>query len=109
MFAILTRIREEFSFSPVDLGLKKGFFGGEGLLQDKEVRDKIELEFGMTAVDSNYGMSEVLSIIAGETVLENNVVEEGLTFHGHGILYPELINEKGVWSTRNGCYGRVCV
>ena len=50
----------------------------------------------MIAVDPNYGMSEVLSIIAGETVLENNVVEEGLTFHGHGILYPELINEKGV-------------
>ena len=52
--------------NPKELGLKKGFFGGENLLQVSNIRKRIEEDFNINAIDANYGMSEVLSIIGGE-------------------------------------------
>ena len=71
------------------LGLKKGFFGGENFIQISNMRKLIEKKFKMSAIDANYGLSEVLSIIAGEDHNKN-----GLIFNAQGVLYPELINEK---------------
>jgi len=88
MFTIRDRCRDEFGISPRDLGLKRGYFGGEGLLQVPGAREEIEQNFGITAYDANYGMSEITSIIAGETQDRN-----GLEYHAYGILYVELVDE----------------
>jgi phenylacetate-CoA ligase len=90
MFTLRDRCREELGIEPKALGLKRGYFGGEGLLQLSGVRAEIEEAFGMTAIDANYGMSEVLSIIAGE-----EPGRDGLVYHAHGILYAELIDASG--------------
>lgn len=89
MFALRDRCRA-LGIEPGDLGLRRGYFGGEGLLQVPGVRDEIELTFGMVAMDANYGMSEVLSIIGGE-----GPARDGLLYHGHGILHAELADAEG--------------
>ena len=90
MFTLAERCRDELNIDPRDLGLRKGFFGGEGLLQVPGVRDRIESIFAMKAYDSNYGMSEVLSVIAGE-----GEDRDGLINHTHGILLTELVDSQG--------------
>lgn len=90
MFTLRDRCREELGIEPHELGLRRGYFGGEGLLQVPSVREEIEASFGMQAFDANYGMSEVTSIIAGESVERN-----GLVNHSYGILYTELIDTNG--------------
>lgn len=79
---------EEMKINPKELGLKKGFFGGENLLQVSNIRKRIEEDFNINAIDANYGMSEVLSIIGGED--EN---KDGLIYNAHGILYAELLDQ----------------
>jgi len=80
-------LQDEFHMSPRDLGLKKGFFGGEGGLQDPDVRKALEQTWGMRAIDANYGMADVLSIFGSECEYRL-----GLHFHGRGLLYVELID-----------------
>lgn len=81
---------KEMKISFKSLGLKKGFFGGENFIQISNMRKLIEKKFKISAIDANYGLSEVLSIIAGEDHNKN-----GLIFNAQGVLYPELINGKG--------------
>lgn len=90
MYALRDRCREELGIDPRELGLKRGYFGGEGLLQVPGVREEIEREFGIQAIDANYGMSEVLSIIAGE-----DLNRDGLVYHAWGIVYAELVDPTG--------------
>lgn len=90
MFVLRDRCRADLGLDPRDLGLRRGYFGGEGVLQVPGVREEIERDFGMIALDANYGMSEVLSIIGGEDVRCN-----GLINHAHGILYTELVDPAG--------------
>ncbi len=90
MLVLGDRCREELQIAPTELGLRRGYFGGEGLLQVPGVREEIESTFGLTAIDANYGMSEVLSIIAGE-----GPDRDGLVYHGYGIVYAELIDPDG--------------
>jgi len=90
MFALRDRCVSELGINPTELGLRRGYFGGEGMLQVPGVREEIEQAFGMTAVDANYGMSEVTSIIAGE-----DSQRDGLVYHAHGILHAELIDGQG--------------
>lgn len=59
MFTLRDRCHTEFAMDPRDLGLRRGYFGGEGLLQVPGVRQSIESDFGMVAMDANYGMSEI--------------------------------------------------
>lgn len=79
---------EELGLDIKELGLKKGFFGGENLLQISDIRKKIENQFNINAIDANYGLSEVLSIIGGE-----NLEKNGLIYNAHGMLYAELLDE----------------
>ncbi len=79
---------EESGLNIKNLGLKKGFFGGENLLQISNIRKKIENDFNINAIDANYGLSEVLSIIGGE---DHN--KDGLIYNAHGMLYAELLDE----------------
>src|SRR5262249_33227359 len=54
------------------------------------LRATIENEFGMIAIDANYGMSEIQSVIGGE-----GPERDGLVNHTHGILLTELIDTAG--------------
>ena len=90
MYVLRDRCRQELGIDPRELGLRYGYFGGEGLLQVPGVREDIERSFGLVAVDANYGMSEVLSIIGGE-----DASRDGLINHAHGILYTELVDGDG--------------
>ncbi len=82
-------LHEKFNKSPRELGLKKGFFGGEGGLQDKSFRDRIEEEWGLEAINANYGMSDVISILGSECKVKDN-----LHFVANEYLYIELINSE---------------
>src|SRR6185436_17319959 len=79
----LARLRElleaEFGLKPTDLKLEKAFCGGEGGLQDAGLRKSIEDDWGIRAIDANYGLSDVLSIIASECD-----TRDGLHFHATG-------------------------
>lgn len=90
MFALRDRCRAELKMDPRDLGLRRGYFGGEGLLQVPGVRETIENDFAMVAVDANYGMSEIQSLIGGE-----GPERDGLVNHTYGLLLTELIDRKG--------------
>lgn len=81
---------EEFGIEPASLGLKMALCGGEGGLQDVDVRRSIEETWDITAVDANYGLSEVLSIIASECP-----ARDGLHFHAQLVLFPELVDADG--------------
>jgi phenylacetate-CoA ligase len=87
MFTLRDRCQSELGMSPRELGLRRGYFGGEGLLQVPGVRQTIENDFRIVAIDANYGMSEIQSVIGGEGPERN-----GLVNHTHGILLTELID-----------------
>jgi phenylacetate-CoA ligase len=66
MLSLRDRCRDELRIDPRDLGLRRGYFGGEGLLQVPGVREGIERDFGIIAIDAKYGLSEIQSVIGGE-------------------------------------------
>lgn len=78
---------EEFKLSPRDLKLKLGLFGAEPGLQNKAFRSEIESKWGITAMNANYGMSDVLSMFGSECYCK-----DGMHFMGDDLLYPELID-----------------
>lgn len=80
-------VRKELNVEPHELGLRKGFFGGEPGLQNPRVREHIEQTWGLRAMDANYGMADVLSIFGSECERR-----EGLHFHGQEMLLVELID-----------------
>lgn len=81
--------KNKFDLEPADLHIKKGFFGGEGGLDNKNFRQKIENKWKMDIYNANYGMSEVMSIIASEGKEKN-----GLHFVAADTVYPELYIEE---------------
>lgn len=80
-------VRSELHIEPHELGLRKGFFGGEPGLQNPRVRENIERTWHIRAMDANYGLAEVLSIFGAECE-----VRDGLHFHGQGTVLVELID-----------------
>lgn len=80
-------VRSELGIEPHELGLRKGFFGGEPGLQNPNVRGAIERTWNLRAMDANYGMADVLSIFGAECEMR-----DGLHFHGQGALLVELID-----------------
>lgn len=77
--------------NPRDLGLRKGFFGAEPGMSEPGVRARMEETWGMRAMDANFGMADVLSIMGSEC--EHR---QGLHFQASGIVAVELIEpEKG--------------
>lgn len=80
-------ITHDFNMTPRDLGLKKGFFGGESGLQNPVFRKSIEDKWGFVAMNANYGLSDVLSIFGAECQYR-----DGLHFTGGGNIFPELID-----------------
>ena len=80
-------LRDEFNMRPDQLGLRLGLFGAESGLQNPQFRKGIEEKWGIIAMNANYGMSEVLSIIASECRFRN-----GLHFRAGDKLYVELLD-----------------
>jgi phenylacetate-CoA ligase len=71
---------------PRDLGLRKGFFGAEPGMSEPSVRARMEETWGMRAMDANFGMADILSIMGSEC--EHR---QGLHFHAQGAVAVELI------------------
>jgi phenylacetate-CoA ligase len=71
---------------PRDLGLCKGFFGAEPGMSEPGVRARMEEVWGMRAMDANFGMADVLSIMGSEC--EHR---QGLHFQARGIVAIEFI------------------
>jgi phenylacetate-CoA ligase len=80
------KMRSEMGRDAHELGLRKGFFGGEPGAGIPEVQQQLRDELGLEPFDANYGMSEVVSIFAAECDQR-----DGLHFFGQRALVVELI------------------
>ncbi len=72
--------------NPRDLGLRKGFFGAEPGMSEPGVRARMEETWGLRAMDANFGMADILSIMGSECEQR-----QGLHFHAQGAVAVELI------------------
>ena len=72
--------------NPCDIGLCKGFFGTEPGISEPSVRARMEETWGMRAMDANFGMADILSIMGSECEYR-----QGLHFHAQGAVAVELI------------------
>ena len=92
-------IQKKFAgLKPKDLGLRKGFMGGEAGLDDLTFRHRLEETWGMRVMNSNYGVSDVLCNFAGQCTEQND-----LHFLALDVIFPELVNpdslERLPWET----------
>lgn len=83
-------LRDDFSLEPKDLNLSLGLFGAEAGIENDHFRHAIEEKWGLKAMNANYGMSEVLSILGSECTKQN-----GLHFRAGDIVLMELIGSDG--------------
>jgi len=80
-------LSEEFKKKPKELQLRLGLFGAESGMQNREYRKAMESKWGFKAMNANYGLSEVLSILASESEKQ-----DGLIFTAVKYVYPEIID-----------------
>lgn len=85
MLPLLEAVREQ-GLNPRDLGLRKGFFGAEPGMSEPSVRSRMEETWGIRAMDANFGMADILSIMGSEC--EHR---KGLHFQAQGAVAAELI------------------
>jgi phenylacetate-CoA ligase len=71
---------------PRDVGLRKGFFGAEPGMSEPSVRARMEDLWGLRAMDANFGMADVLSLMGAECEQR-----DGLHFLAQGYVAIELI------------------
>jgi phenylacetate-CoA ligase len=83
-----TVLREHFpKLKPRDLGLRLGLFGGEAGLDNVQFRSQIEERWGFKVRNANFGLSEVLSILGGQTEWTND-----LLFHAADVVFAEILD-----------------
>lgn len=70
-----------------EVGLRKGFFGAEPGMSEPSVRARMEETWGIRAMDANFGMADILSIMGSECEQR-----AGLHFHAQGAVAVELID-----------------
>ncbi|HUR44207.1 MAG TPA: hypothetical protein VMZ01_08950, partial [Aestuariivirga sp.] len=75
---------------PRDLGLKLGLFGGEAGLDEPAFRARLEDVWGFAVRNANFGVSDVLTVMAGQSETSND-----LHFVAADVLYPEIIAPDG--------------
>lgn len=80
-------LKNDYKLNPIDLNLKLGLFGAEPGLQNPNFRKRIEDDWGLKAMNANYGLSDVLSMFGAECNYQN-----GLHFMGDNVILPELID-----------------
>ncbi len=83
-------LKEKFGKEPKDLGLRAGYFGGEPGMQNKAFRQRIEEEWDMRAMNANYGMSDVMSMVGSE-----GLDRDGLHYLPGPHLHLELMDTDG--------------
>lgn len=88
--ALLEKRLAERGMAPRDLNLRIGLFGGEAGLDSTEFRNRLEDTWGFAVRNANYGMSEVISILASQSDLSND-----LYFHASDAIFVELIDASG--------------
>jgi phenylacetate-CoA ligase len=81
--------RESTGRDPHELGLKLGLFGGEACLDNPAFRHSLEQTWGIKVRNANYGLSEVLSLFAGQCEATSD-----LHFHAGDVVFAELIDPK---------------
>lgn len=87
--AVLERVlAEKFpDVKPRDLGLKLGLFGGEAGLDNLDFRRRLEETWSFQVRNANYGVSDVMSLFAGQCELSND-----LHFMGGDAMFAELVD-----------------
>jgi phenylacetate-CoA ligase len=73
--------------SPRDLGLQLGLFGGEAGLDNPDFRGAMEDRWGFKVRNANFGMSEVLSILGGQTDWTTD-----LLYHASDAVFAEVLD-----------------
>ncbi len=84
--AVLADVARAQGLEPRELGLRKGFFGAEPGMSEPSVRARMEETWGLRAMDANFGMADVLSIMGSECE-----ARQGLHFQAVGLVAVELI------------------
>jgi len=72
---------------PRDLGLRIGLFAGEGGLDNPGFRARLEATWGLKARNTGYGVSDVLSTVAGQCETQNDLHLMALD-----VVYAELVD-----------------
>ena len=87
--AVLERVIAEHypGLKPRDLGLKLGLFGGEAGLDQPSFRARLEQTWGFAVRNANYGVSDVLTIMAGQSETDDD-----LHYIAGDILHAGLID-----------------
>ena len=87
--AMLEKVmREQFpEWQPRDLGLRLGLFGGEAGLDNLAFREAMEEKWGFKVRNANFGLSEVLSILGGQTAWTND-----LLYHASDVVFAEILD-----------------
>jgi phenylacetate-CoA ligase len=80
-------LRETGELRPRDLNLTLGLFGGEAGLDNLDLRDAIEERWGFKVRNANFGLSEVLSILGGQTDWTND-----LLYHASDVVFAEIVD-----------------
>jgi phenylacetate-CoA ligase len=81
-------LNEHFpQLKPRDLKLRLGLFGGEAGLDNPDFRAQMEEKWGFKVRNANFGLSEVLSILGGQTDWTND-----LLFHAADAIFAEVLN-----------------
>ncbi len=94
--------------NPRDLGLRKGFFGAEPGMSEPGVRARMEETWGMRAMDANFGMADVLSIMGAECEQRQGLHFQAVRHRRGRVDRPGnghaarvlLTGPRGNWSTR---------
>lgn len=98
-------LRKEFNMDPKTLGLKYGFFGGESGLQSPNFRKSIEDEWGIEALNANYGSADTISILASE----NYDTRDGLIFMANDIAIASIKVGDQILPPRKGLVGELLI
>jgi len=80
-------LRELDGVRPRDLNLRLGLFGGEAGLDNPDLRAAMEDKWGFKVRNANFGLSEVLSILGGQTDWTHD-----LLFHASDVVFAEIID-----------------
>ncbi|MEB2535441.1 MULTISPECIES: phenylacetate--CoA ligase family protein [Burkholderia] len=80
-------LRESTDLRPRDLKLTLDLFGGEAGLDNLDLRSAMEEKWGFRIRNANFGLSEVLSILGGQTDWTND-----LLYHASDVVFAEIVD-----------------
>lgn len=94
--AVLERVIAEHypDLKPRDLGLKLGLFGGEAGLDQPSFRARLEETWGFAVRNANYGVSDVLSIMAGQSETDGDLHYIASDILHAGLIDPDTAEAK---------------